>query len=392
MLGRQLSSPASGTGLLGEVSLERLRERRSAKWAMYEPDVLPAFVAEMDFALAPPVREALAAAIARDDTGYAYPAGSGLAAALAGFLERRMGWQIDPAAVITCNDVVAGLTDLLGVLTEPGQGVVITPPVYHPFFSLVPEAGRSLVEVPLREGRELDLDGIERAFAAGARAILLCNPHNPTGSVASREELVRLAEIAAANDAWVLADEIHSPLTLPGAEHIPFLTVSDAARERGICLVSASKAFNLAGLGCAQIVTASETAQAAADRLSFFARHCGHLGVVASEAAYAEGDEWLDAVIDTLDGNRNLLADLLAERVPEAAYVPPEAGYLTWIDLSALDLGPDPAPAILERGRLALSPGMQFGSGGDGYVRLNVGTSPELVGEAVERIAAAVGR
>ncbi|MFN8150134.1 MAG: aminotransferase class I/II-fold pyridoxal phosphate-dependent enzyme [Solirubrobacterales bacterium] len=372
------------------VPLERLRERRSAKWTLYEPDVLPAFVAESDFELATPIRAALAAAVARDDTGYANPAATGLGAELAGFVQRRMGWSIDPDAVITCNDVVAGLTDLLRTITAPGDGVVVTPPVYHPFFSLVPEAGRSLVEVPLLGGRELDLEGIERALGGGARAVLLCNPHNPTGRVVPREQLERLAAMAAAHDAWILADEIHAPLTLPGAEHVPFTSVSDEAAARGIVLVSASKAFNLAGLGCAQIITAPGPAREAAEGLSFFARHCGHLGAIASEAAYAAGDAWLDEVIATIDGNRRLLGELLAERLPEARHVEPEAGYLTWVDLGAYDLGPDPAAAILERGRLALSPGVQFGKGGEGFVRYNAGTSPELLTEAVERLVRGV--
>lgn len=376
---------------LPPVPLERLRERASVKWTLYEPDVLPAYVAESDFELAPPVKAALAAAVARDDTGYAHSEGSGLGPALAGFLQRRMGWEIDPDGVITTNDVVAGLTDLLRVITEPGEGVVITPPVYHPFFSLVPEAGRSLVEVPLAGGRELDLDGIERELAAGARAVILCNPHNPTGAVARREELERLAALASAHDAWVLADEIHAPLTLPGAEHVPFTTVSADAAARGIVLVSASKTFNLAGLGCAQILTEEGPAREAAERLSFFARHCGHLGLIAATAAYAEGDAWLDSLLVTLDGNRRLLGDLLTERLPEAGYVPPQAGYLTWIDLSAYGLGPDPAAVILERGRLALSPGTQFGRGGEGFVRLNAGTSPELLTEAVARLVRGVG-
>ncbi len=379
------------SGGLDAVPLARLRERRSAKWRLYEPDVLPAFVAEADFELAPPVKAAIAAAVARDDSGYAYPPASGLGAALAGFAQRRFGWAIDPGAVITCGDVVGGLTELLRVITEPGDGVVITPPVYHPFFSLVPEAGRRLVEVPLAGGRELDLDAIERAFASGSRALVLCNPHNPTGAVVRREELERLATIAASHDAWILADEIHAPMTLPGAEHIPFTTVSADAAARGIVLVSASKAFNVAGLGCAQIVAGDGPAREAAERLSFHARHCGQLGLIAAEAAYAEGDEWLDALLVTLDGNRRLLAELLAERLPDARWTPPQAGYLAWIDLSAYGLGPDPAAAILERGRLALSPGPQFGRGGEGYVRLNAGTSPELLAEIVARLARGVG-
>lgn len=378
------------SGDLTPVPLQRLRERRSVKWTLYEPDVLPAFVAELDFELAPVVEAALAAAVERGDTGYAYPAASGLGAALAGFARRRMSWELDAGAVITCGDVVAGLTELLRVITAPGDGIVISPPVYHPFFSLVIEANRSLVEVPLAEGRELDLDGIERALAAGARAVILCNPHNPTGAVCRRAELECLAALAAAHDAWILADEIHAPMALPGAEHIPFTTVSDAAAARGIVLVSASKAFNVAGLGCAQIVTAPGPAREAAERLSPFARHCGQLGLIAAEAAYAEGDPWLDSLLVTLDGNRRLLAELLAERLAGARYTAPEAGYLTWIDLGAYELGPDPAPMILERGRLALSPGVQFGQGGDGFVRLNAGTSPELLAEAVDRLAHAV--
>lgn len=377
-------------GILSETSLARLRERTSAKWSTYAPDVLPAWVAEMDFPVASPVKGALAEAVERDDTGYANPGSSRLGESLAGFLERRMGWRIEAEGVIPCNDVVAGMTHLLRAITEPGAGVIVTPPVYHPFFSLVGEAGRRLVEVPLLDGRELDLEGIAAAFAGGARALLLCNPHNPTGAVVERGDLARVAELAAEHEAWVLADEIHAPLTLAAAEHAPFATVSDAARERGIVLLSASKAFNLAGLGCAQIVTAPGPAREAAERLSSFARHCGQLGLIGAEAAYRAGDDWLDEVLAVLDGNRGLLGELLAERVPAARYVPPSASYLAWIDLSACGLGPDPAPALLERGRVAVSPGVQFGRGGEGHIRLNVGTSPELVREAVERIAAGI--
>jgi cystathionine beta-lyase len=219
---------------------------------------------------------------------------------------------------------------------------------------------------------------------------VLCNPHNPTGVVAARAELEALADIAAEHEAWILSDEIHATLALPGAEHIPFVTVSANAASRGICLVSASKTFNLAGLGCAQIVTAAEPARSAADELSLFARHCGHLGVISAEAAYSGGDDWLDDVLAVLDFNRSHLGSLLAEHLPEARYLPPAAGYLAWIDLNAYGLGADPAAPILERGRVALSSGPIFGRGGEGFVRLNFGTSPDLMTEAVRRIAVAV--
>ena len=179
-------------------------------------------------------------------------------------------------------------------------------------------------------------------------------------------------------------------MTLPGAEHVPFLTVADAAAARGIALVSASKTFNLAGLGCAQIVTAAGSARAAVADLPFAATHCGHFGAIASETAYRDGDEWLDAVLAVLDHNRALLADLLTERLPDARCELPRAGYLAWIDLSAYGLGADPAAPILERGRVAFSSGPMFGAGGDGHIRLNAGTSPDLVRAAVEGMAVAI--
>jgi cystathionine beta-lyase len=375
---------------LTDLALDRLRQRRSVKWSRFDPDVLPAWVAEMDFPLAPPVKDALREAIERDDAGYANPSAVGLAEALAGFLERRHGWTVEPGEVVTTGDVVAGLTDLLRTLVDPGTGVIVSPPVYYPFFSLVGDAGCELVEVPLGADHRLDLEGIGAALAAGARAVLLCNPQNPTGAVATASELAALADLAAEHEGWVLADEIHAPLALPGATHVPFLTVSAEARARGIALVSASKTFNLAGLGCAQIVTAGEPARSAAGELPAGARHCGHLGAIAAAAAYRDGDDWLDSVIAVLAHNRELLGALLADLLPAARWKPQAAGYLAWIDLGSCELGPDPAAKILERGRLALSSGPMFGRGGEGHVRLNAGTSPDLVRTAVERIATAV--
>ncbi|HEX6153540.1 MAG TPA: aminotransferase class I/II-fold pyridoxal phosphate-dependent enzyme [Solirubrobacterales bacterium] len=374
---------------LTDLSPAELRRRRSAKWSQYPPDVLPAWVAEMDFPLAPPVTRALQDAIDAGDCGYANP--SELGAAFAEFAATRHGWEVDPAQVSPSPDVVGAITAVLGAIAEPGDRVVINTPVYHPFFAVIEEAGCALVEAPLVED-ELDLEAIEREFAGGAVALILCSPHNPAGTVPSREQLAAVAEAAARHGAWVLADEIHAPLTLPGAEHVPFLTVSDAAAARGIAFWSASKAFNLAGLRCAEIVTASPEAAAVIERLPVSATHCGHFGALGSIAAFRGGGPWLEDVLAVLDYNRRLLTDLLGERLPEVGYREPEAGYLAWLDFRGLDLGSDPSQPILERGQLALSPGPQFGPQGAGFARLNFGTSPALVEKAVERIAKAAGR
>jgi cystathionine beta-lyase len=376
---------------LTEIPIERLRRRRSAKWARYPADVLPAWVAEMDFPLAEPVSRALREAVANDDCGYASPQELGLGEAFAAFAGRRWDWSVDPAAVSASSDVVGAIVTVLRAIAAPGDRVLVNTPVYHPFFSLIEEVGCELVEAPLRGG-ELDLEAIERRFAEGAAALILCSPHNPTGGVPSREELAAIAAAAARHGAWVLADEIHAPLILPGARHTPFLTVSEQAAEHGIAFCSASKAFNLAGLHCAQIVTASERAAAAIAGLPFHATHCGHLGAIAAVAAFREGSPWLDDVISVLDHNRRLLSDLLAEHLPEVGCTEPRAGYLTWLDLRALELGDDPAEAIRERGRVALSPGPSFGPQGAGFARLNIGTSPDLVERAVLGIARAAGR
>jgi cysteine-S-conjugate beta-lyase len=374
---------------LTRLSLERLRRRRSAKWRRYPADVLPAWVAEMDFPLAPAVKRALGDAVEADDTGYSWPAELG--EAFAAFAGERLGWQLAAEDVFPSSDVVSAIAAVLGVVAEPGQRVVVNTPVYHPFFRVIEEGGLDLAEAPLKDG-QLDPVAIERRFAEGAVALVLCNPHNPAGTVPSAEQLAAIATAAERHGAWVLADEIHAPLTLPGARHTPFLTVSAPAAARGIAFCSASKTFNVAGLGCAQIVTAPGPAREVVERLPGGATHCGHFGLIASLAAYREGGEWLDEVIAVLDHNRHLLAQLLAERLPEVAYRPPQAGYLAWLDMRGLDLGPDPAEPILERGRLALSPGPQFGPQGAGFARLNIGTSPALAEEAVDRIARAVGR
>jgi cysteine-S-conjugate beta-lyase len=386
-------SAAGETDPFDDVSLELLRSRRSAKWTRYEPDVLPAFVAEMDFALALPIREVLQTAIARDDTGYAMP--GRLAEAFTGFAAERFGWQVDPAGVRLVADVVSGVGELLRALTEPGDGVVVSPPVYPPFFSVTKTTGRRVVEAPLQAGADgwrLDLDALERAFADGARVYLLCHPHNPTGTSFCRGELEAVAALAAEHGVTVISDEVHAPLTMTGAVHLPYLSLGGAAAEHGIALSSASKSWNIAGLKCALIVASSERQQARlAERLpEHLGAHAGHLGVLASVAAFEHGSAWLDALLGHLDRNRRALGELLAEHLPQVRYLPPQAGYLAWLDCRALGLGDDPAAVFLERGRVALSPGPLFGEPGNGFARLNFGTSSALLELAVRRIAASI--
>jgi cysteine-S-conjugate beta-lyase len=238
--------------------LDLLRQRRSAKWQTYPKDVLPLTVAEMDVNLAPPVAEVLAEAVRRSDTGYGQAAPD-LGRAVARFAARRWGWDVDPAQVTGVTDVGVGVVELLRAVTHPGDAVVVSPPVYPPFFDWVPEAGARILEVPLaeRDGRQrLDLDGLERAFAAHPAAYVLCNPQNPVGTVHSPEELEALVRLARIYRVTLISDEIHAPLVLPGATFTPLLTVRGAG-ELAVSVVSASKAWNLAGLKCAAVVTAS---------------------------------------------------------------------------------------------------------------------------------------
>jgi cystathionine beta-lyase len=375
-----------------EIDLAQLRERRSYKWRAYPADVLPAFVAEMDFALADCVKRALIDAVERDDCGYAYP--GGLVEAFVEFAAAYHGWQVDPDRVFMVADVMAGVDAVLRLGTEPGDGVVINTPVYPPFFEHITVQGRRVVEAPLAEtsrGWQLDFDVIEQAFAAGARAYLLCNPHNPTGIVATKSDLERIASLADRYGVLVLSDEIHAPIAMPGAVHIPYAGLGDDAARTAVTLTSASKAFNLAGLKCAVIVAGSEEMrQSLASLPEGVGFAAGLLGVIASVAAWREGRTWLSELVDYLDTNRRHFADLLSAKLPGAEYVPPQAGYLAWVDCRALGLGADPREAFLRDGRVALRRGLDFGAPGAGFVRVTLGTSAVLLEEIVERMARAL--
>ncbi|HEU5392762.1 MAG TPA: aminotransferase class I/II-fold pyridoxal phosphate-dependent enzyme [Streptosporangiaceae bacterium] len=379
-----------------DLDLERLRRRRSEKWRLYPADVLPAFVAEMDYDLAEPVIAALRAAVDLDDCGYATP--DGLGETFAAFAASRHGWTVDPGMVHLVPDVMAGVDALLALATEPGDGVVINTPVYPPFFKHIGFARRQVVEVPLARtdgGWELDFAGLEAAFAAGARGYLLCNPHNPTGRVFSAEDLGRIAALADRYGVFVMADEIHASLTLPGARHTPFVSLGGAAAEHGVTLASASKAFNVAGLKGAVAVAGSAAMERLLARLPESCQFgAGLFGVLASLAAWREGADWLDALLGQLDHARGEFGRLLSERLPGVRYIPPEASYLAWLDCAGLGLGPsgpEPAQLFLDRGRVALGRGLDFGAPGDGFVRVTIGTSSELLAAIVDRMASALG-
>jgi cysteine-S-conjugate beta-lyase len=372
--------------------LADLRKRQSAKWRTYPDDVIPLTVAEMDFPIAPAVKDALRLALDADDTGYsaAVPV---LGQATAAFARARWDWSVDPDSVAAVPDVGVGVVELLRALIHHGDPVTFSPPVYPPFFDWVPEAGGRIHEVPLAhtaDGYRLDLAALEAAFATHPAAYILCNPHNPVGRVHTRDELTALVRLARAYQVPIISDEIHAPVVLPGAEFTPLLTVPGAA-EVAVSLVSASKAFNLAGLKCAAVVTASPTMAQVVARFPRDARwRTGHFGVIATVAAFRHGADWLDELLRTLDARRTRLGTLLRDRLPMIKWHPPEATFLAWLNCAALGPDNEARERFLTRGRVALEPGLNFGAAGAGFVRLNFGTSAEILDEAVGRMEAAV--
>jgi cystathionine beta-lyase len=316
------------------------------------------------------------------------PAPVSLCEAFAGFAARRLGWTVDPEQVTVVPDVMVGLVELCRRIAEPGELVAFATPAYPPFFAELSAAGMRLACIGLTAEGSIDLDELDDVLARGVQALVLANPHNPTGHVFGRAELQAIAERCASTQTWVLADEIHAPLVLSGATHVPWLEVSEAARRFGVSLTSASKAFNLSALKTALMVTAHEAARTLVQSIGPQHDHTGLLGQIAAEAAFRDGDEWLDAVLLQLDRNRAQLHEDLAERVPQIRWRPPQATYLAWLDCTRLGLGEEPAAAFLDRGRLALGRGLDYGQPGAGHVRLNFATSPEHLTDAIDRMSA----
>lgn len=388
---------------LQELSLPELRQRSSMKWRTHSADVLPLWVAEMDVMLAEPIHRALHDALNAGDTGY--PAGVEFAEALSGFAQDRWGWSglhVERTAIVP--DVMMGVVEMLRLVSSDGDSVVVNSPVYPPFYSFVEHMNRVVVESPLDSTNRIDLETLEETFqqvtADNQRAVyLLCNPHNPTGTVHTQQELAAVATLADRYGVRVVADEIHAPVILPGTRFTPYLSVPGS--ESALSLMSASKGWNLAGLKAGLAIAGPAAAHDLARLPEEVSHGPSHLGIISHTAAFRDSGDWLDALLAGLDANRQLLGNLLAEHLPPVRFTPPQGTYLAWLDCRDLNLDGDepverglvtlsagPAAAFLDKGRVALSAGPAFGSGGGGHVRLNFATNQDILTTAIQRMAA----
>jgi cystathionine beta-lyase len=378
---------------LDEITAQDLRERGSLKWTRYGGDMVGAFVAEMDFGAAPPITQALHAAVENASFGYLPPwLHAEVAAACAAWQRHRYGWRIAPELVHAIPDVLTGFELVTQHFSRPGSPVILPTPAYMPFLTVPRRYGREVIQVPMRRNGTryvLDLAGIDNAYAAGGDLLVLCNPANPVGRVFTADELRGVAEVVERHGGRVFADEIHAPLTYPGHTHVPYASLSPVTASHAITASSASKAWNLPGLKCAQLIFTNPD-----DTLTWQgigavgSASASTLGAVATVAAYRSGEPWLREVLDYLDRNRHALGDLFPEPV---GYTVPDATYLAWLDLRRLDL-PDPAGFLREQAGIAAVDGVECGQAGRGHVRLNFATPLPILECIVTRMAHALAR
>ena len=365
-----------------------LRTRRSMKWRTFPADVLPLWVAEMDVAMHPAVRRTLSEAADRGDTGY--PHGRAYSEAFAAMAERRWGWILDESRQVKiAGDVMNGILAVLEATTDPGDAVVINPPVYPPFRQVISGYRRRIVEAPLTPEGRLDTDAVEAALAGPERprAYLLCSPHNPTGAVHTLDELKAIAELTNRWGATLIVDEIHAPLVDPGVAFTPMLAVPGG--ERAVMVTSAGKAWNLAAFKAGLIIGGQEAIGTLRHLPPLATQSTGHMAAMVHTAALNEAQTWVDRLVVEVKANKELLRKLLADHVPQVRYTPTEGTYLAWVDCSALGLA-DPTTTFRERGHVAFSAGAAFGREHARWVRVNLATSPVVITEAVRRMAAAI--
>jgi cystathionine beta-lyase len=378
-------------------NLAELQTHRSEKWRAFPNDVLPLPVAEMDYPVAQPIRDLLTEMVAKSDLGYLGlipELGNGFAK----FAGKRWNWKVDPLQVRAATDVGVAVVEVLRVFTKPGDSILLSSPVYQNFYNWINETKLNLVDVPFeRTGDEsanpweINWDGIEKAYAAGLKAHLLCSPHNPLGRIYTKEELLRIVALAKKYDVLVISDEIHAPLTFKGNEFVPMLSLGEDAESVTVTVTAASKGWNIAGLKCAIIVSQNEGINARLSTMPMAVHYrASLLGGFATAVAFSEGEVWLDSVIENLDHNRYMIKELLSSQLPSVRYHIPDNGYLAWLDLEALNLGENPTETLLAKGRVAFNPGHIYGKQCSQYVRLNFATSPTIITEAIHRIARAI--
>ena len=378
-------------------SLVELHTHRSEKWRGFADDVLPLPVAEMDFPVAEPIKALLTAMVAHSDLGYLGPIPE-LGLGFKKFAAERWNWTVDEKQVRVATDVGVAVVEILRVFTKAGDSILISSPVYHNFYTWINETKLTLVDVPFeRIGDEarnpwvINWDSIEKAYSSGIKVHLLCSPHNPLGFIYTKQDLLKIVGLAKKHNVLIISDEIHAPLTFSGETFVPILTLGSDAEAVSVSVTAASKGWNIAGLKCAILISQNaEINSKLANLAPAMHYRASLLGGFATAVAFADSGVWLDTVITQLDHNRHLIKKLLAEKLPTVRYHIPQNSYLAWLDLESLHLGVDPSVTLIEKGRVAFSPGHAFGKQCDQYVRLNFATSPEIITEAIDRIARAI--
>ncbi len=372
------------------------RETESVKWNYFEDDVLPMWVADMDFRSPQAVIDALHNRVDHGIFGYGGPP-VGLRSAIAQHLTARHRWQIDPTVINFISGVVTGFTHAIYCLTEPGDKVLIQTPAYPPFLAAPKSTGRECTLnqlVQAADGRyEVDFDDFERKIASGVRLFILCNPQNPTGRVFRRDELARMAEICLEHGTLICSDEIHSDLIYPGEQHIPIASLSAEVSQITVTYFAPSKTFNVAGFSTSVYVTENpDMREKLANSMRMLLGHPNILGLHAARAAYAHGRDWLDGVIAYLQENRDFLTDTIRSHFPGVRMWTPEGTYLGWLDCRDLDLDVSPQHFFLEEARVGLNNGLDFGEAGKGFVRLNFGCPKKRLEEGLMRMNDALER
>jgi len=383
-----------------DITVESLMETGTMKWTRM-PGHLAAFVAEMDFGTAPAVTQALRDSTDKSLWGYLPPAvAKEMSDATSEFLARRYGWEVPSTRIYPTADVLSAYDFVMERFTKPGTPVILPTPAYMPFLTLTPMRGREIIQVPMIEGDgglwEMDLEGITTAFDKGAHLLILCNPHNPLGRVYSRAELLALADVVEAESGMVFSDEIHAPITFGEHSHIPYASLTETTAAHTLTATSASKAWNIPGLKCAQLIVSNDEHQRSIKDIAFLVSHgAATPGVAANTAAYREGGAWLEDVLGYIDINRSLLRDLLAQHLPEFTYREPEGSYIAWLDARGLpDIAGDRtwAQFFSEEARVGLTDGALCGEAGVGHLRLMLSTPHHILEKIVIAMGDAVDR